>query len=153
MSQLLSNAAYLSRRTFKDIITFIPFVIILLIPLSPIGHVLVFGAIQRFFPDFFPSCFTEQRQNLLQLYENAEYSELTINETWQVSLRSRFYCFICPRYYKDAYNIAFFAQEKLMRLSEAFVYVMVNTFRTIIGKIRGRTGSKADDSSGESSIP
>jgi hypothetical protein len=40
-------------------------VIILLIPLSPIGHVLVFGAIQRVFPDFFPSCFTERRQNLL----------------------------------------------------------------------------------------
>lgn len=65
-------------------ITFIPFVIILLIPLSPIGHVLVFGAIQRFFPDFFPSCFTEQRQNLLQLYETAEYSELVINENWNV---------------------------------------------------------------------
>ena len=73
-----------SSRTFKDIITFIPFVIILLIPLSPIGHVLVFGAIQRFYPDFFPSCFTEQRQNLLQLYETAEYSELTIKETWTV---------------------------------------------------------------------
>jgi hypothetical protein len=72
------------RRTFKDVITFIPFVIILLIPLTPIGHVLVFGAIQRFFPDFFPSCFTEQRQNLLQLYENAEYSEYTINETLNV---------------------------------------------------------------------
>ena len=58
--------------------------IILLIPLSPIGHVLVFGAIQRFFPDFFPSCFTEQRQNLLQLYETAEYSEFKINESFQV---------------------------------------------------------------------
>jgi hypothetical protein len=46
----------------------------------------VFGAIQRFFPDFFPSCFTEQRQNLLQLYETAEYSELVINENWNVRL-------------------------------------------------------------------
>lgn len=73
------------RRTFKDIITFIPVVIILLIPLSPVGHVLVFGAIQRFFPDFFPSCFTEQRQNLLQLYETAEYSEFTIKENFKVS--------------------------------------------------------------------
>jgi len=53
------------RRTIKDTITFTPVVIILLIPLSPIGHVLVFGAIQRVFPDFFPSCFTERRQNLL----------------------------------------------------------------------------------------
>ena len=74
------------RRTFKDVITFIPFIIILLIPLSPIGHVLVFRAIQRFFPDFFPSCFTETRQNLLQLYETAEFTEFKINETLQVSL-------------------------------------------------------------------
>ena len=71
------------RRTFKDVITFIPVVIILIIPLSPVGHVLVFGAIQRFFPDFFPSCFTEQRQNLLQLYETTEYSEFVINENFQ----------------------------------------------------------------------
>ena len=74
------------RRTFSDVITFIPFVIILLIPLSPVGHVFVFGAIQRFFPDFFPSMFTERRQNLLQLYESTEYSEITINENWKVRL-------------------------------------------------------------------
>ena len=78
------------RRTFKDIITFIPFIIILLIPLSPIGHVFVFGAIQRFFPEFFPSCFTEQRQNLLQLYETTEFSEFTINE----SMKERFSRFL-----------------------------------------------------------
>jgi len=60
-------------------------VIILIIPLSPVGHVLVFGAIQRFFPDFFPSCFTEQRQNLLKLYEATEFSQVTINETLGVS--------------------------------------------------------------------
>lgn len=71
------------RRSFKDIITFIPVVIILLIPLTPIGHVLVFGAIQRVFPDFFPSCFTETRQNLLELYESTEYTEVVIKETWQ----------------------------------------------------------------------
>ncbi|GFH46547.1 hypothetical protein CTEN210_03021 [Chaetoceros tenuissimus] len=71
------------RRTFKDVLTFIPFVIILIIPLTPVGHVLVFGAIQRFFPDFFPSCFTERRQNLFSLYESTEYSAITIDENWQ----------------------------------------------------------------------
>ena len=105
------------RRTFKDTITFIPVVIILLIPLSPIGHVMVFGAIQRVFPDFFPSCFTERRQNLLgkkeknflvldifelefltswyrqsELYESTEYSAVTIDETWQVSICLYFEC-------------------------------------------------------------
>ena len=81
---LMDVSSFLARRTFKDIITFIPVIIILIIPLSPVGHVLVFGAIQRFFPDFFPSCFTEQRQNLLQLYETTEFSEFTINEGFRV---------------------------------------------------------------------
>lgn len=73
------------RRTFKDVITFIPVVIILIIPMTPIGHVFVFGAIQRFFPEFFPSCFTEQRQNLLELYESAEFTQLRISLNWKVS--------------------------------------------------------------------
>ena len=38
------------RRTGKDLLTLIPFTIILIIPLSPVGHVLVFSFIQRFFP-------------------------------------------------------------------------------------------------------
>jgi len=89
------------RRTIRDIVTFIPVVIILIIPLSPIGHVLVFGAIQRFFPDFFPSCFTERRQNLLQLYESTEYSEITVQET---------------------------AQQKLLRAVDALKVITVNGF-------------------------
>ena len=75
------------RRSVKDIITFIPFVIILLIPLSPVGHVIVFGAIQRVFPDFFPSCFTERRQNLLELYESTEYTEVVIEENWNEKVK------------------------------------------------------------------
>eukprot|EP00520_Triparma_pacifica_P001023 CAMPEP_0118666348 /NCGR_PEP_ID=MMETSP0785-20121206/19162_1 /TAXON_ID=91992 /ORGANISM="Bolidomonas pacifica, Strain CCMP 1866" /LENGTH=530 /DNA_ID=CAMNT_0006560643 /DNA_START=181 /DNA_END=1769 /DNA_ORIENTATION=+ len=70
------------RRTFKDVVTFIPFIVILIIPLTPIGHVLVFGAIQRFFPDFFPSCFTERRQNLLQLFEQSEFQSIEIDENF-----------------------------------------------------------------------
>ena len=54
----------------------VAFIIILLIPLSPVGHVFVFGAIQRFFPDFFPSCYTERRQNLVKLYAAAELDRL-----------------------------------------------------------------------------
>lgn len=118
------------RRTFKDVITFIPFVIILLIPLSPIGHVLVFGAIQRFFPDFFPSCFTEQRQNLLQLYETAEYSELTINETWAVSFSWGSFM---------PYRAPFLLQKKLTRFSEAFVYIVANSLRQFYFKVLGLT--------------
>uniref|UniRef100_A0A7S4L884 Letm1 RBD domain-containing protein n=1 Tax=Guillardia theta TaxID=55529 RepID=A0A7S4L884_GUITH len=60
------------RRTAKDLITFIPFIIILLIPLSPVGHVLVFSFIQRFFPDFFPTPYTDRRQNLMRIYQSVE---------------------------------------------------------------------------------
>ena len=35
------------RRTAKDLLTFIPFIVILLVPLTPVGHVLVFSFIQR----------------------------------------------------------------------------------------------------------
>lgn len=60
------------RRTFKDVLTFIPFIIILIIPLTPVGHVLVFSFIQRFFPDFFPSFYTDRRQNLLKIYDSID---------------------------------------------------------------------------------
>ncbi|KAL6761963.1 hypothetical protein V8C86DRAFT_2526853 [Haematococcus lacustris] len=60
------------RRTARDLLTFIPFTIILIIPLTPLGHVLVFGFIQTYFPSFFPSCFTNQRQDLMIRYEELE---------------------------------------------------------------------------------
>ena len=66
----------LLRRILKDLVTLVPFVVILIIPLSPLGHVLVFTFIQRFFPDFFPSCYTERRQNLVKLYASAELDRL-----------------------------------------------------------------------------
>ena len=68
------------RRTGKDVLTLIPFTIILIIPLSPIGHVLVFSFIQRFFPDFFPSCYTEKRLNLRKLYSEIEYKQADFGE-------------------------------------------------------------------------
>jgi len=60
----------LLRRIAKDVFVIVPFVIILLIPLSPLGHVLVFSFIQRFFPDFYPSQFTESRQNIMSMYSS-----------------------------------------------------------------------------------
>ena len=67
---LRSREVKLLRRIAKDLLTIIPFIIILIIPLSPLGHVLVFSFIQRFFPDFFPSQFTESRQNIMAMYSS-----------------------------------------------------------------------------------
>lgn len=75
------------RRTFRDVITFIPFAIIWSIPITPAGHALVFGAIQKFFPEFFPSSFTERRQNLLSLYETTEFTKVTIDENWNEKVK------------------------------------------------------------------
>jgi hypothetical protein len=66
---LTEREARILQRTARDLLTFIPFVIILIIPLSPPGHVLVFSLIQRIFPDFFPSAFSEKRQNLIDTYD------------------------------------------------------------------------------------
>lgn len=57
------------RRTIRDLLTFIPFTIILIIPLTPVGHVLIFSFIQRYFPGFFPSQFTGRRQDLMMKYD------------------------------------------------------------------------------------
>jgi len=67
---LRTREVKLLRRIAKDLLTIVPFVIILIIPLTPLGHVLVFSFIQRFFPDFFPSQFTEGRQNIMSMYSS-----------------------------------------------------------------------------------
>eukprot|EP00953_Heterococcus_sp_UTEX-ZZ885_P030694 16198-Heterococcus_DN1.PRE.2 len=63
------------RRSGKDLLTLIPTIIIIVLPLTPVGHVLIFSFIQRYFPDFFPSTYTERRQNLLKMYEEVEKVE------------------------------------------------------------------------------
>lgn len=56
------------RRAVKDLLVLVPFLIILLIPLSPPGHMLVFSLIVKVYPDFVPSPFTEHRQNVMRIY-------------------------------------------------------------------------------------
>jgi hypothetical protein len=57
------------RRTARDLLTFVPFIIILILPITPVGHVLVFSFIQQNFPALFPSQFTSARQQSMQRYE------------------------------------------------------------------------------------
>ena len=82
------------RRTGRDLLNLVPFTIILIIPLSPVGHVLVFSFIQRsvghpltnqwtslcvsvglavshrFFPNFFPSPYTDRRQEMARYFQS-----------------------------------------------------------------------------------
>lgn len=58
------------RRTARDVFTFVPFIIILILPITPVGHVLVFSFIQQNFPALFPSQFTSSRQKSMRRYED-----------------------------------------------------------------------------------
>ena len=62
----------------------IPFLIILIIPLSPVGHVLVFSFFQKNFPEFFPSSFTEQRQNVTKIYRDIVPPDTKKNGRWEI---------------------------------------------------------------------
>lgn len=57
------------RRTGRDLVALIPFTIIMIAPITPAGHVFVFSFIQRIWPEFFPSTFSERRQELMKRYE------------------------------------------------------------------------------------
>ena len=57
------------RRTARDLLAFVPFIIILIVPITPVGHVLVFSFIQQNFPALFPSQFTSARQQSMRRYE------------------------------------------------------------------------------------
>jgi len=55
-------------RTLVDLIALVPYTIIMLIPLSPPGHVFVFSLLNRAFPAAVPSAFTQQRQDVDVIY-------------------------------------------------------------------------------------
>lgn len=57
------------RRTGRDLFTLIPFSIVLVLPLTPVGHVLIFSLLQRYWPEFFPSTFSERRQEVMRRHE------------------------------------------------------------------------------------
>lgn len=58
------------RRTGRDLLTLVPFTIVLIAPLTPVGHVLIFSFLQRYWPEFFPSTFSERRQAMMKRRES-----------------------------------------------------------------------------------
>jgi len=78
--QLVPREVYSLRRTGRDLATMVPFTLILLAPITPAGTVLVVNFVQRKFPYFFPSCFTDKRQNLRRLCSDV----LTMEEEAQL---------------------------------------------------------------------
>jgi len=58
----------LIRRTLGDLAKLVPYTIIMIIPMSPPGHVFAFSVLNRVFPGAVPSAFTAQRQDINELY-------------------------------------------------------------------------------------
>lgn len=68
-SPLKTREVLALRRTARDVLTFPLFAAILIAPLSPVGHVLAFSFLQKYFPGLFPSQFSNRRQELMGRYE------------------------------------------------------------------------------------
>lgn len=66
--RLRGRELQLCYRAVKDVLVLLPFLVILVVPLSPPGHLFVFSLLRKVFPDFFPSPFTERRQNVMKIY-------------------------------------------------------------------------------------
>lgn len=56
------------RRTVQDVLMLVPYTIIMIVPLSPPGHVFAFSLLNRCFPGAIPSGFTERRQGVHEIY-------------------------------------------------------------------------------------
>ena len=56
------------RRTAVDSMALVPYTIIMVIPLSPPGHVFAFSLMKKCFPAAIPSPFTVQRQDIYEIY-------------------------------------------------------------------------------------
>jgi len=51
-----------------DLLMLVPYTAIMVIPMSPPGHVFAFSVLNRVFPNAVPSAFTAQRQDINDIY-------------------------------------------------------------------------------------
>ena len=58
----------LVKRVTLDVIALVPYTIIMIVPLSPPGHVFAFSLMKRCFPNAVPSPFTAERQDIYEIY-------------------------------------------------------------------------------------
>ena len=56
------------KRTATDLVMLVPYSVIMIVPLTPPGHVFAFSLLKRCFPAAVPSGFTEERQDIYDIY-------------------------------------------------------------------------------------
>ncbi|KAL0441501.1 UNVERIFIED_CONTAM: hypothetical protein Sradi_0089000 [Sesamum radiatum] len=64
------------RRTLSDIATLIPITILMLLPVSAVGHAAMFAAIKRYMPYLIPSPYSEERLNLAKQLKRTKKMEV-----------------------------------------------------------------------------
>ena len=63
----------LVRRVTIDVVMLVPYTIIMIVPLSPPGHVFAFSLMKRCFPNAVPSPFTAERQDIYEIYSRIAF--------------------------------------------------------------------------------
>lgn len=125
------------RRTGRDMLTLVPFTIVLIAPLTPVGHILIFSFLQRYWPEFFPSTFSERRQTMMkkrELYvkmlQNEESFDDKSTEGVSSSRRSESRAFWASSNFSVGGRRLSLEQERL------------HTHRTFPKEMTSRTGTK-----------
>ncbi|KAL3895379.1 MAG: hypothetical protein SGPRY_013527, partial [Prymnesium sp.] len=85
--KLSSEDTALVKRTAVDVVMLIPYAIVMIVPLTPPGHVFAFSLLNRCFPGAMPSAFTERRQDIYEVYTRlaaqAQQKRLVRPSSWR----------------------------------------------------------------------
>jgi hypothetical protein len=80
----------LVKRVSLDLISLVPYTVIMIIPLSPPGHVFAFSLLKKCFPAAVPSPFTAQRQDVYEIYSRIAFeAQSAAEETEQQPASTR----------------------------------------------------------------
>ncbi|KAI3671584.1 hypothetical protein L1987_87323 [Smallanthus sonchifolius] len=69
------------KRTLCDIVTLVPISILMIIPMSPVGHAAILAAINKCIPSMIPSPYSSERLNLVRQFKRLKKMEV---ESWAI---------------------------------------------------------------------
>jgi hypothetical protein len=131
------------------VFTFVPFAIILVIPLTPVGHVLIFGFIQRYFPDFFPSQFNARRQDMVKRYETLRQQLVQAQaaaDHAEARLRRDGYCsFCCVLLQQALVSTACNSYARLLHVAQGHLLWLALCIGSCASKITKQGGTMQDE--------
>ncbi|XP_071731902.1 uncharacterized protein [Rutidosis leptorrhynchoides] len=70
------------KRTLNDIVTLVPVTILMLIPVSAVGHAAIIAAINKYVPSMIPSPYSSERLNLVRQLKRTKKMEV---EVWAIN--------------------------------------------------------------------